>query len=95
MMAYENSHWSFIIKTKEKLFFDKNAADVIAYGEKTWEQSTEGEGMIPFEIRFDYDAKPDGRTRIPNRILIVAAASNSVTTLRGAPAARCGWTTLS
>lgn len=73
--AYENSHWSFIIKTKEKLFFDKNAADVIAYGEKTWEQSTEGEGMIPFEIRFDYDAKPDGRTRIPNRILIVAAAS--------------------
>lgn len=73
--AYENSHWSFIIKTKEKLFFDKNAADVVAYGEKTWEQSTEGEGMIPFEIRFDYDAKPDGRTRIPNRILIVAAAS--------------------
>lgn len=73
--AYENSHWSFIIKTKEKLFFDKNAADVIAYGEKTWEQSTEGEGMIPFEIRFDYDTKPDGRTRIPNRILIVAAAS--------------------
>lgn len=73
--AYENSHWSFIIKTKEKLFFDKNAADVIAYGEKTWEQSTEGEGMIPFEIRFDYDAKPDRRTRIPNRILIVAAAS--------------------
>ena len=73
--AYENSHWSFIIKTKEKLFFDKNAADVIAYGEKTWEQSTEGEGMIPFEIRFDYNAKQDGKTRIPNRILIVAAAS--------------------
>lgn len=73
--AHGNSHWSFIIKTKEQHFFDKNAANVIAYGEKTWEQSTEGEGMIPFEIRFDYDAKPDGRTRIPNRILIVAAAS--------------------
>lgn len=73
--AYENSHWSFIIKTKEQHFFDKNAANVIAYGEKTWEQSTEGEGMIPFEIRFDYDTKQDGKTRIPNRILIVAAAS--------------------
>ena len=73
--AHGNSHWSFIIKTKEQHFFDKNAANVIAYGEKTWEQSTEGEGMIPFEIRFDYNAKQDGKTRIPNRILIVAAAS--------------------
>lgn len=73
--AHGNSHWSFIIKTKEQHFFDKNAANVIAYGEKTWEQSTEGEGMIPFEIRFDYDTKQDGKTRIPNRILIVAAAS--------------------
>ena len=73
--AHGNSHWSFIIKTKEQHFFDKNAENVIAYGEKTWEQSTEGEGMIPFEIRFDYNAKQNGKTRIPNRILIVAAAS--------------------
>lgn len=73
--AYENSRWSFVIRTKDKHFFDKNAENVIAYGEKTWEQSTDGEGMVPFEIRFNYDEKPDGKTRIPNRIMIVAAAS--------------------
>lgn len=72
---YEGSRWSFVIKTKDSKFFDKNAANVIAYGEKIWTENTEGDGMVPFEIRFNYDEKEDGRMRIPNRIMLVAAAS--------------------
>lgn len=44
-----------MIKTKESKFFDKNGANVVAYGDKIWEASTEGEGMhefiIPLNIR--------------------------------------------
>lgn len=72
---YNGSRWSFVIKTKESKFFDKNAENVIAYGEKIWTENTEGDGMVPFEIRFNYDEKADGRMRIPNRIMLVAAAS--------------------
>lgn len=68
---YNGTYWSFVIKTKESKFFDKNGANVVAYGDKIWESSTEGEGMHEFIIRFDYKSKE----RIPNRIMLVAAAS--------------------
>ena len=43
----------------------------MAYGDKIWEASTEGEGMHEFIIPFEYKSME----RIPNRIMLVAAAS--------------------
>lgn len=68
---FEGTRWSFVIKTKESKFFDKNGANVVAYGDKIWEASTEGEGMHEFIIPFEYKSME----RIPNRIMLVAAAS--------------------
>ena len=68
---YNGTYWSFVIKTKESKFFDKNGANVVAYGDKIWESSTEGEGMHEFIIPFEYKSME----RIPNRIMLVAAAS--------------------
>lgn len=68
---FEGTRWSFVIKTKESKFFDKNGANVVAYGDKIWEASTEGEGMHEFVIPFEYRSME----RIPNRIMLVAAAS--------------------
>ena len=68
---FNGTRWSFVIKTKESKFFDKNGANVVAYGDKIWEASTEGEGMHEFVIPFEYRSME----RIPNRIMLVAAAS--------------------
>lgn len=68
---FKGTRWSFVIKTKESKFFDKNGANVVAYGDKIWEASTEGEGMHEFIIPFEYRSME----RIPNRIMLVAAAS--------------------
>lgn len=71
-VAYDDgSKWSCIIKTKTGQLFDKNAANVFAYGEMKFDQSTQGEGLIPFEIDIDYKSTD----RIPTRIVIVASAS--------------------
>ena len=67
-----NERWSCIVKTKSQQYFDKNASNIIVYNEKIWENSTEGDGMIPFTIELNY---PPMEERIPNRIVIVAAAS--------------------
>lgn len=67
----DGSIWSCIIKTKTKELFNKNAANVLAYGELVLKESTEGEGLIPFEIELDYKATD----RVPTRIIIVASAS--------------------
>ena len=72
---YGGEKWSFIIRTKDKQFFSKDNENVIAYGENVWTESTVGEGMHEFVIYFDYDEKTDGKTRIPTRLLLVAAAS--------------------
>ena len=72
---YGGEKWSFIIKTKDKQFFSKDNENVIAYGEKIWTESTAGEGMHEFVIRFNYDEKPDGKTRVPTRLMLVGAAS--------------------
>lgn len=68
---FNGTRWSFVIKTKESKFFDKNGANVVAYGDKIWVASTEGEGMHEFIIPFEYKSME----RIPNRIMLVAAAS--------------------
>lgn len=67
----DGSIWACIIKTKTKELFDKDAANVLAYGELVLKESTEGEGLIPFEIELDYKATD----RVPTRIIIVASAS--------------------
>lgn len=72
---YGGEKWSFIIRTKDKQFFSKDNENVIAYGEKVWTESTVGEGMHEFIIRFNYDEKKDGKMRIPSRLLLVGAAS--------------------
>lgn len=71
-VAYDDgSKWSCIIKTKTGQLFDKNASNVFAYGEMILNESTEGDGLIPFEIKLDYKATD----RVPTRIVIVASAS--------------------
>lgn len=51
-----------VIKNKEsaRQLFDKNAANVIAYGELIFDKATDGEGLVEFEIPIDYrsDKKP-------------------------------------
>lgn len=51
---YDGSKWPVIIKTKTAELFDKNGANVIAYGEKIFTSATEGDGMIEFEIPLEY-----------------------------------------
>lgn len=71
-VAYDDgSRWSCIIKTKTEELFNKNAENVLAYGELILNESTEGDGLIPFEIELDYKATD----RVPTRIMIVASAS--------------------
>ena len=68
--------WPVIIKTNFKngnsaKLFDSNDISIIAYGEKTWEAATEGDGMIEFKIPIDYrntDTKPTS-------IILVASSS--------------------
>lgn len=88
--AYEHGgeKWSFIIKTKDKQFFSKDNENVIAYGENVWTESTVGEGMHEFVIYFDYDEKTDGKTRIPTRLLLVAAASRYGDYFQGSTSSR-------
>lgn len=85
---YGGEKWSFIIKTKDKQFFSKDNENVIAYGEKIWTESTQGEGMHEFVIRFNYDEKTDGKTRIPTRLLLVAAASRYGDYFQGSTSSR-------
>lgn len=67
----DGTQWSCIVRTKSQKYFDKNADNIVAYGEKIWETSTEGDGMIEFSIPLDY-RKLDV---LPNKIVLVAAAS--------------------
>ena len=62
-----------LIKTKssELKLFDKTGPGVIAYGELILTDSTEGEGMIPFEITFNYK----DLTRKAKYLVLTASAS--------------------
>lgn len=68
--------WPVSIKTNFKngnnaQLFDSNDTHIIAYGEKTWDAATEGDGMIEFRIPIEYrstDTKPTS-------IILVASSS--------------------
>ncbi|CDE57257.1 putative uncharacterized protein [Prevotella sp. CAG:873] len=62
-----------IVKTKksERQLFDKNASNVIAYGEKVFAEATAGNGMVEFEIPLTY-FKSDVKV---SNIMIVCSAS--------------------
>lgn len=61
----------FLVDTSAKKFFDKTGKGVIAYGEEICESSTEGTGMIPFEIELNYR----DLNRKPKYLILVASAS--------------------
>ena len=69
----DGSKWSRIIKTNKdnRQLFNKDAENVIAYGEMIWSDTTSDSGLVPFEITLDYKSL----NRVPNRIVIVASAS--------------------
>lgn len=54
--SYSSESFPVIVKTKsgERQLFDKNASNVIAYGEKIFTAATDGDGMIEFEIPLEY-----------------------------------------
>ncbi len=70
---YNGSEWPFVVKTKssDRNLFDKNASQVIGYGEKVFEGNTPGEDMVEFIIPIEY--KGDKST-IRN-IMLVGSAS--------------------
>lgn len=65
--------WPVIIKTKssERQLFDSTSPSIIAYGEKTFTESTAGDGLIEVEIPLDYRSLD----RVPTSIVVVASAS--------------------
>lgn len=64
--------WPRIINTSNtSTFFNSKGENVIGYGEQTWDDSTQGTGLIPFTIKLDYSIKD----RIPKTIIVVASAS--------------------
>lgn len=69
--SYNSEKWPCIVNTGTKQFFDKNGSNVIAYGEKVFTAATEGDGLVQFEIPFEY-FKQGVR---PSNIIFVASAS--------------------
>lgn len=68
-----NEHWPVLVRTKDKHFFDhsQNNPGTIAYGEMTWDNATEGEGLVEFTIPISY-WKTD---RKPTTLVLVCTAS--------------------
>ena len=64
------TNWGAIVDTTEERLFDKNASNVMGYGELEFTSSTAGDGLIEFEVPIVY-----GRDGMPKRILVVASAS--------------------
>ena len=49
--TYGGETWPLIVDTRDAAtFFDPKGDNVIAYGEQTWDSSTEGENMHPFVV---------------------------------------------
>lgn len=65
------SGWPVVIETKTKQLFDKNGANVIAYGEKVFDSATAGNDLVEVIIPIDYKAD---KSRIRN-IMLVGSAS--------------------
>lgn len=63
MSSDSGKDYPVIVKTKaaERQLFDKDASNVIAYGELVFDQATAGDGMVQFEVELKYkrnDVKP-------------------------------------
>lgn len=71
--AYNSERYPCVVKTKasERSLFDKNGANVIAYGEKVFEGETAGSDMVPFEITLDYRTED---VKACNIILTISAS---------------------
>ncbi|WP_308756541.1 DUF4493 domain-containing protein [uncultured Bacteroides sp.] len=74
--TYGGETWPVVVKTNYKnqsqaQLFDVNSEYIIGYGEKNFTTSTEGEGMIEFDIPVDYRYT----NRKPTAIIVVASSS--------------------
>ncbi len=71
--SYDGKEYPVIIKTKEsdRQLFDKEDESIIAYTEMTVTESTEGDGLVAFELDLDYRTLD----RKPTHIVVVASAS--------------------
>lgn len=74
--TYGGETWPVIVKTNYKnpgsaQLFDVNSEYIIGYGEKNFTSSTEGEGMVEFNIPVEYRYT----NRKPTAIIIVASSS--------------------
>jgi hypothetical protein len=79
----ETVKWPVIIKTKEseRSLFDKDASNIIAYGEKVFTEATSGDGLVEVIIPLDYK-RTDVR---PSNIVVVASASKLGDYFTGGP----------
>lgn len=68
--TYNGEWWPIVIKTKTKQFFNPDDPGIIGYGEKTWTESTPGDGWVEFTIPLDYRS-----TRKPTHIILTCSAS--------------------
>ena len=69
--AYNGQYFPFIIKTKNQAqLFDKNAKNIIGYGEIMFTENTAGEDMVEFTIPIEYRSDA-----MPKYISLVASAS--------------------
>lgn len=59
-----------VVNTSTKDLFDKNASNIMGYGDIEWNTSTSGDGLIEFEIPINYT-----QSGMPKYIVIVASAS--------------------
>lgn len=74
--SYKAESWPCIVNTETKkdgtkALFEKNGANVIAYGEKVFEGATSGSDMVPFEITLDYRTED---VKACNIILTISAS---------------------
>lgn len=68
---WNGTEWPCVVKTKSGQLFDKNGANVVAYGEHIFATDTEGSGLV--EITIDL-ADVNGNLDVAN-IIFVASAS--------------------
>lgn len=68
---WNGTEWPCVVKTKSGQLFDKNGANVVAYGEHIFATDTEGSGLV--EITIDL-AEVNGNLDVAN-IIFVASAS--------------------
>lgn len=66
--------YGYVVRTANaSRLFDKNATNVMAYGEKVFTEATPGDGMVELTIPFEYYAAKAGNQ--PTHIAVVCTAS--------------------